>query len=268
MQKRRRRTAALQCAIAAVALTPVAAWPQSALPIGVRSPLVWGVAALLAIATVMAALIIWRRQENAAGYATEAEVPPLLFPASPAARPRPVRPAAAAHSAPAPPVRRAAAGSSAPPPPQFVAVAAPSTGSGSPAAPPPADAGSLVDGKTIRFHRPTDGTLQILPGRLDIIAGADKGQTIRFVRAGAAPEITFGRSEGPPYLHVQLRAPTVSRKHAQMRYQNSSWCIRNLSGTNPVVVNGEDLGAEGTERTLREGDRIEMGEIVFIFRER
>jgi hypothetical protein len=268
MQKRRRRTAALQCAIAAVALTPVAAWPQSALPIGVRSPLVWGVAALLAFATVIVALIIWRYQENAAGFSAEAEVPPLLFPASPAARPRHTRAAAAAQSAPPPPGRRAATAASAPPPPQFVAAAAPSTSPVPRAATPPADAGSLVDGKTIRFHRPTDGTLQILPGRLDIIEGADKGQTIRFVRAGAAPEITFGRSEGPPYLHVQLRAPTVSRKHAYMRYQNSSWFIRNLSGTNPVVVNGEDLGAAGSERKLREGDRIEMGEIAFIFRER
>ena len=50
--------------------------------------------------------------------------------------------------------------------------------------------------------------------------------------------ITFGRLEGPPYRHVQLREPTVSRQHARMILQDSRWHLENQSGTNPVVVNG------------------------------
>ncbi len=40
----------------------------------------------------------------------------------------------------------------------------------------------------------------------------------------------------------------------------------NLSATNPVVVNGLPLAGEGSSVILREGDRIEMGEVVFRFR--
>lgn len=129
----------------------------------------------------------------------------------------------------------------------------------------PAD---VVDGQTIRFHRPPEGTLQLLPGRLEIVDGADQGQEIRFVRSRAGtPEITFGRNNGPPLQHIQLRASTVSRKHARMRFQGKQWEISNLSLTNPVVLNGEELPTGNGGRPLHEGDRIEMGEVMFRFRE-
>jgi hypothetical protein len=63
-------------------------------------------------------------------------------------------------------------------------------------------ASSGVDeGKTIRIARPDEsqGTLQILPGRLEICSGPDAGNVadIRFVRDRTAgnpiPEVTFGR---------------------------------------------------------------------------
>jgi pSer/pThr/pTyr-binding forkhead associated (FHA) protein len=53
-----------------------------------------------------------------------------------------------------------------------------------------------------------------------------------------------------------------------MRYDGGEWRIANLSSTNPVVVNGEELNGGGDARPLHEGDRIEMGEIAFVFRER
>ena len=49
------------------------------------------------------------------------------------------------------------------------------------------------------------------------------------------------------------------------------WHLENLSSTNPVVVNGRSLDANGgamASVTLSEGDRIEMGEVAFVFRER
>lgn len=125
----------------------------------------------------------------------------------------------------------------------------------------------VVEGRTVRFFQPTDGTLQLLPGRLEIVEGADQGHNIRFVRTwGETPEITFGRNEGPPYRHVQLRSQTVSREHARMRLEEERWRITNLSQTNPVVVNGEELDGAGDGRWLSEGDRVEMGEVVFEFR--
>src|SRR5688572_6380068 len=114
--------------------------------------------------------------------------------------------------------------------------------------------GEVVDGASVRFWRVADGTLQFLPGRMIIAAGQDAGHEIRFVRT-AGPDgtcITFGRAEGAPYRHVQLREPTVSRAHARMSLDASPvavpanagrWRLENLSSTNPVVVNGRALGA-------------------------
>jgi hypothetical protein len=147
-------------------------------------------------------------------------------------------------------------------------------------------AGEAVDGASVRYWRPADGTLQFLPGRLEVIAGRDAGQEIRFVRTPGpdGTRVTFGRAEGAPYRHVQLREPTVSRAHARMTLEASAanpsrsladgsgrWRLENLSATNPVVVNGRPLAADGTDAgsvPLGEGDRIEMGEVVFRFHEK
>jgi hypothetical protein len=150
--------------------------------------------------------------------------------------------------------------------------------------------GDAVESSSIRYWRPADGTLQFLPGRLEIAAGRDVGQEIRFVRT-AGPDgarVTFGRAEGAPYRHVQLREPTVSRAHAEMTFHQSTpasngsglrgtsgtpahWRLENLSSTNPVIVNGRALdsrGGAGASVILADGDRIEMGEVAFIFHSR
>lgn len=125
-----------------------------------------------------------------------------------------------------------------------------------------------VDAGPVRFERPPQGTLQLLPGRLEIQSGEGRGQEIRFIRApGSPPEITFGRNTGPEYRHIQLRVPTVSRLHAHLRFENGAWTLRNLSGTNPTIVNGRTLGSGLEEAGLQDGDRIEMGEVVFTFRQ-
>ena len=182
------------------------------------------------------------------------------------------------HSAYAPPVAPVAARGAETP------AAVPPLSSSNPLAatamPNDAVAGAAVDGALVRYWRPADGTLQFLPGRLEVIAGRDAGQEIRFVRTPGpdGTRVTFGRAEGAPYRHVQLREPTVSRAHARMtletgsgsdgRSNASGWRLENLSATNPVVVNGRPLatdGGDGCSVMLGEGDRIEMGEVVFRF---
>jgi hypothetical protein len=150
--------------------------------------------------------------------------------------------------------------------------------------------GHAIDGASVRYWRVADGTLQFLPGRLEIAAGHDAGHEIRFVRT-AGPDgttITFGRADGPPYRHVQLREPTVSRTHARMVLASSAgsnglssggttdagpahWRLENLSSTNPVTVNGRPMDANGGTMAsvmLSDGDRIEMGEVAFVFHSR
>ncbi len=129
--------------------------------------------------------------------------------------------------------------------------------------------GSMIEGHLVRFSVPAEGTLQFLPGRLEIAAGRDTGREIRFVRVPGpnGAEVTFGRSEGELYRHVQLRDQTVSRSHARMRLLDGTWHLLNLSQTNPVVHNGRALTG-GEERPVADGDRIEMGEVLFTFKSR
>jgi PPM family protein phosphatase len=122
------------------------------------------------------------------------------------------------------------------------------------------------DSEVVRFQAPPEGTLQLLPGRLEVEKGPGSGREIRFVRVPGRPaEVTFGRSEGPDFLHVQLDSPTVSRSHARMRFLDGSWRLANESGTNPTRVNGRSL--DSAEVILTDGDRVEIGEITFHFRQ-
>jgi len=129
--------------------------------------------------------------------------------------------------------------------------------------------GTQVEGHLLRFSVPQEGTLQFLPGRLEILNGLDAGREVRFVRAPGPDglQVTFGRNEGPAYRHIQLREGTVSRSHARMALREGDWHLTNLSSTNPVVLN-EHILSPNEERLLADGDRIEMGEVVFGFRSR
>ena len=130
-------------------------------------------------------------------------------------------------------------------------------------------AGTMVEGQLLRFSVPAEGTLQFLPGRLEIASGNDAGREIRFVRVPGpnGTEVTFGRSEGELYRHVQLHDPTVSRAHARLRFAEGRWSLCNLSQTNPVIHDGNVLPT-GEEQLLDDGARIEMGEVLFTFRNR
>ncbi len=112
-----------------------------------------------------------------------------------------------------------------------------------------------------------DGVVQLLPGRL-VPTDASVGQEIRFVKTPGVNRFTFGRSPGPAHTHVRLLAPTASRMHAYMVFDNGRWRIGNMSETNQVLVNGAPLHTGEAERWLDDGDRIELGEVGFIFRER
>lgn len=124
--------------------------------------------------------------------------------------------------------------------------------------------------EAVHYDPPSEGTLHILPGRLEVLGGPGRAEELRFVRVpGRDPVITFGRSDGEPHEHVRLESPTVSRVHAAMRLVGAEWHIENRSQTNPVTVNGipMSLDSESPVR-LSDGDLIEMGAVCLRFRER
>lgn len=233
-----------------------------------------GAAVLAAVA--FAVLRLRARDGRGAGEDEEDDLPPLLLrPPGPGALPR------RAAVAPAPQVvsRPQQPETSPEPhdPPRLPAKSPPGAGRRSAkrgaetlAAIPAHEPGDAVDVGNVRFHRPPEGTLQLLPGRLEILAGSRRIEEIRFVKVPGRPAaVTFGRGVGEPHTHVQLEAPTVSRLHARMSYEGGAWRIANLSGTNPVLVNGAALSVDpAADTVLKDGDEVAMGQVLFRFRAR
>lgn len=113
-----------------------------------------------------------------------------------------------------------------------------------------------------------DPTLQLLPGRLEVIAGMPT-DSIRFIKQpGAKQSVTLGRTRGEPGSHIQIPSPTVSRMHVRMSFEGGRWTLENLSETNPVAINGRPATGRGARCVLSDGDRIEMGEVAFFYRQR
>lgn len=128
------------------------------------------------------------------------------------------------------------------------------------------DHGQPVSSETVRFVRPVEQAVQLLPGRLEVISGDSLHQEIRFVRIPGKPiELILGRDGGPSAQYVGLASATVSRRHAHFAYVNGQWVVRNLSRTNPLVVNDDELSDMEVERALTDGDRLELGEVVLRF---
>jgi hypothetical protein len=120
--------------------------------------------------------------------------------------------------------------------------------------------------ETVRFIRPADEVVQLLPGHLEVLSGDTRHQEIRFVRvAGQQPQLILGRNPGRSPQHIALNSSTVSRQHARLAYSGGKWAVANLSTTNPVVVNDQQLTNLDGERQLADGDRIELGEVVLRF---
>ena len=120
--------------------------------------------------------------------------------------------------------------------------------------------------ETVRFVRPADEVVQLLPGHLEVVSGDERHQEIRFVRVqGQQPQLILGRNPGRSPQHIALNSSTVSRQHARLAYTGGKWAVANLSKTNPVVVNDQELTNLDGERQLADGDRIELGEVVLRF---
>jgi len=132
--------------------------------------------------------------------------------------------------------------------------------------PPPAE--EYREGETVRFERPSEQALQLLPGHLEVLAGTTREREIRFVRVpGETPHVVLGRDPGASPNAIRLGSSTVSRRHARMDYVDGHWLVKNLSHTNPLVVNDDLLVDSGPGRLLADGDRLELGEVVLRFHE-
>ena len=229
------------------------------------------VVAVVVIAAAVAATV-WHLRLRA-GRRTAYSPIPLVFPMNSgiawesALSAREVAPAPG--QAPAPAAGQAAGQ------PQVSSFAPPVTTTGSPRAnertigiPTTMDTESQVSAtsETVRFQRPNDDVVQLLPGHLEVLSGDTRHQEIRFVRVqGQQPQLILGRNPGRSPQHISLNSSTVSRQHARLAFSGGKWAVANLSKTNPVVVNDQELSNQDGERQLTDGDRIELGEVVLRF---
>ena len=135
--------------------------------------------------------------------------------------------------------------------------------------PPPAPE-QVVEGKTIKMHAPPPNTVKLLPGWFEVAAGDDTVKQIRLYNVGGdnGQETTFGRATGRPYVHIQLKAPTVSSRQAKVFFDAGKAKLTNLApeSSNPTRVNGRNMGVNESV-PLRESDRVEMGEVSLVFHE-
>jgi hypothetical protein len=122
--------------------------------------------------------------------------------------------------------------------------------------------------ETVRFLRPTDvdGSVQLLPGRLEVLGGDTPHREIRFMRVPGEPaQVILGREMRLTPHYVGLGSPTVSRRHARFDFADNQWIVKNLSRTNPLVLNDEEMLETDAAKPLADGDRLELGDVVLRF---
>jgi hypothetical protein len=107
-----------------------------------------------------------------------------------------------------------------------------------PKAPPPTEAASPVDLGVEReeFSLTMNGKTQVLTER----------------------RVVLGRSKE---CDVQVPDANVSRRHAELRQEGSSWWVVDLDSTNGTEVNGKRV----PRAKLADGDRITLGETELVF---
>lgn len=90
------------------------------------------------------------------------------------------------------------------------------------------------------------------PGRLLIQLGPDPGREIIL----SAERMSLGRSATND---IVVNDPEISRRHAQITYQNQRYLIEDLGSTNGTFVNGQRCTGP---TSLKDGDVVEFGDTI------
>jgi signal transduction histidine kinase len=90
--------------------------------------------------------------------------------------------------------------------------------------------------------------------RLILIKGADEGKQFELTQ----PVHTVGRDSTSS---IRLVDTEVSRRHAEFRFVNGAWQVRDVGSANGTFVNGQPA----TDTPLQPGDRVQIGQSVLVF---
>jgi hypothetical protein len=118
---------------------------------------------------------------------------------------------------------------------------------------------------TIKLEVPPPGTLKILPGWFEVLAGDDTLREIRFFKpkGWGKAEISLGRATGPKYRHIQLDHGTVGSRQAKLIWEGEQVRLVNYGVVNPTRIGERDPMGQEESVVLKDDDEIEMGVLKF-----
>jgi len=90
-----------------------------------------------------------------------------------------------------------------------------------------------------------------------LVRSAPEAPVLALDWSGAHTELLVGRHPG---CDVVLDGPSVSRRHALLRFRDGSWILRDLESTNGTRVNGCDV----VRCRLEPGDHLMLGDESFV----
>lgn len=122
------------------------------------------------------------------------------------------------------------------------------------------------DLKTMIIPKADPKTMKFIPGKLEVLKGADIGKTFKIAgtpQKDGSSVVTIGReasTEANMFSHIQLKEHTISRKQAQIIESNGIIKVKNLSATNFTKIDGKELLPNETQ-DLKTDSIITLGEV-------
>lgn len=179
-------------------------------------------------------------------------------------------------SSPAPP--RGSAGSPSPPP---AAPGAPVSGGSNPGSRPTDGMSTIAftssqipkepitDSSTIVMQKKPDTASNEIPGLFVLLMpDGEHEKKLQGVPTGLGLIATLGRQEVDPKKaasHLLVKHPTVSRKQAELIFNEGKLYLRNLSASNPSKINGRPLEV-GSMEEVPSASKIMVGEIEITYK--
>lgn len=121
---------------------------------------------------------------------------------------------------------------------------------------PPDDADkTLVLGDTKKVREVTGE----MPGNLDVMVVVVDGKEIGREYPITKAKVIVGRDGGN--ADIQVLDAGISRQHAEISLDKSSWYLRDLGSTNGTLKNGTKI----VRSTLRHGEKFKLGETTLQF---
>ena len=94
------------------------------------------------------------------------------------------------------------------------------------------------------------------PAVLELLRGP--GPKRRFPLLGEALSIGRGKD-----ANISVDSAELSRRHASLTLLESEWTVQDLQSRNGIFLNGVKVHSA----VLRDGDKLQLGEVVFVFHE-